>query len=144
MAAYKRRRSFKPPRPSKRRKVYKRSRRVSRRRYSRVQARVSRAISAKRAYGFGEQKVVYCRWTGKTDVTISAGVYISNTFLTPVELTSAYDPCKGATGDFNVTAAGFDLHARIYRRYVVLGAKLVAVIRNSFYTATDVHRHLLS
>lgn len=126
MATYKRRRSLRYSRPSKRRKIYKRSRRIFKRRANRNRKAISRSV--RRGYGFGETKVVYCKWVA-TEPLAPQLVQATATAGTPIMVNSAYDPWSGVIGAFNVTSAGFDLHARLYGRYVVLGAKLVATFR---------------
>lgn len=132
MGRYKRNRSARRVYRRKRSQVYKRTRRVYKRRYNRSrrakEARFRR-ISRIRGFGFGDSKVIHCRWVAVEGATVAQGAMVTLQSMTPILLNSAYDPWSGITGVHNTTAAGFDLHAQIYNRYMVLGAKLVVTFR---------------
>lgn len=125
---------MKMKRPSKRMRIWKRSRRVTKRRFSRVK-RAGR-VSMQRGYGFGDTKVVYCKWVATAALAPQQAQAVL-TADTAILVNSAYDPWSGVAGAYNVTAAGFDLHAKIYDRYIVLGAKLVATFRPVVTGASD-------
>jgi len=128
MAAYKRRRSISRARPYKRRRLYKKNRRIAKRAARRIKYRLSSLRDTKRAFGFGERKIVNCRWVGIESFTCPTSQLVATNF-TSVRLNNAYDPWTGLTGNYNVQAAGFKLYATMYKSYVVLGAKLITTFR---------------
>lgn len=130
MATYKRRRSIASSRPFKRHrsKMYKRRRFVGKRRYRVPRRLFSSRKAARKSYGFGDSKVVYCKWFGMDHFAPQADA-VAPVTLNSIMLNSIYDPYTGVLGEFNVTSAGYKLYSKIYARYIVLGAKLVTTFR---------------
>lgn len=128
MGAYKRRRSISRARPFKRRRLYKKARRSKARAVRRFNARKSTLIDTRRAFGFGQTRIVQCRWVATENMTVGTLQVATQTY-TPIRLNNAYDPWSGLSGTFNVTVAGFKLYAQMYKSYAVLGAKLITTFR---------------
>lgn len=132
---YKRKRSYSTASASKRRRTYVQLRRLPRRRYYRRKRRYGRSRRGTlsygnyRSYGFRDSKLVRCNWSAEETQVVYSGTFTAAYACTGIQVNSAYDPWTGVTGTYNVTVGGFDLHAQLYNRYIVVGAKLIVTFR---------------